>query len=102
VRVLVAALPPEAALFRTMEGMGGWTITDHLLASVIDQLRAVSYNALVGPHADPKRLRKLKPPERFPRPAEEKRRKRRKATSEDLKRMFGDGGSVAYRPREVT
>lgn len=80
--------------------MGGWTITDHLLASVIDGLGVVGYHALVGPHADPKKLRSVKPPERTYRPGTHARRQRRKATSEDLKRMFG--GHASYRPRGVS
>lgn len=99
VKVLIAGLPPEAALFRKMDGMGGWTLTDHLLASVIDGLGVVAYNSLVGPHADPRRLRRIKPPATFPRPTTTHRRQRRKATSEDLKAMFGGG---VYRPKEVS
>jgi hypothetical protein len=100
VRVLIAGLPPDAALFRKMEGMGGWTITDHLLASVVDSLGTVAYNALLGPHVDPKKLRGVKPPQPMDRPSTtHQRRERRKATSEDLKRMFG--GGAAYRPKEV-
>lgn len=92
---LVKGLPQDAALYRSLPEHAGWTLTDHLLASVIDTLGVVAFNALVGPHADPKRLKKLKPPERLPRPGH---RPRRRASSDDLKRMFG--GAVAYRPRE--
>lgn len=99
-RVLIRALPSESALFRSMEEFGGWTITDHLLASVVDALGVVSHNALVGPHADPKKLRSIKPPDRFPRPGAAQRRKpkRRRASSDDLKRMFA--GAAQYRPKE--
>lgn len=86
-------------MFRGMPDMGGWTTTDHLLATVVDALGVVGHNALIGPHADPKKLRKVKPPDRFPRPGHHK--PRRKASSEDLKAMFG-GGEIAYRPKEVT
>ena len=101
VKVLVKGLPPEASVFRAIPDMGGWTVTDHLLASAVDLLGIVSYHALVGPHADPKKLRSLKPPQQFPRPGQDgqpRRRQKRKATSADLQRMFG--GSTAYRPRE--
>jgi hypothetical protein len=81
-----------------MPELGGWTLTDHLLASVVDALQVVAVNALVGPHADPKRLKRLKPPTPVQRPHAQ--RQRRKATSDDYKRMFG--GAAAYRPREVT
>jgi hypothetical protein len=98
VKVLLKALPPEAAVHRSDPELGGWTITDHLLASAIDALGVVSYHALVGPHADPKKLRGVKPPPRITRPGV--RPERRKATSDDLKRMFG--GAAAYRPKEVS
>lgn len=80
-----------------MEDMGGWTVTDHLLATLIDAVGAASHHALIGPHADPKQLRKVKPPDRLPRPGAQKKQRRR-ATSDDMKRVFG--GSAAYRPRE--
>lgn len=95
--MLIRALPPDAAMFRAMPEHGGWTLTDHLLASAVDVLGVVAHNALVGPHADPKKLRRIKPPERLPRPS---RPRRRQASTDDLKRMFGK--SVAYRPREVS
>lgn len=76
-----------------MPEMAGWTLTDHLIASVVDALRDVSYSALVGPHADPKKLRKIKPPEPVPRPGTHGR-PRKRASSDDLKRIFG--GAAAY------
>lgn len=99
-RALIKGLPLDAAVFRSLPEHAGWTITDHLLASVIDTLGVVSHNVLVGPHADPKKLRKIKPPERVPRPSLRKPPRRRKATSDDLKRMFG--GAAAFRPKEVS
>lgn len=96
--MLIKGLPHEAALFRSMPEHGGWTVTDHLLALVVDSLGITAYNALLGPHADPKKLRRVKPPERLPRPGA--RPQRRRASSDDLKRMFGAGAS--YRPREVS
>lgn len=83
-------------MFRRMDELGGWTLTDHLLASVVDALHEVGYSALIGPHVDPKKLRKVKPPEPVTRPGA--RRQRRQASSEDLKRKFG--GAAVYRPRE--
>lgn len=101
--MLIAGLPTDAALFRSMDEMGGWTVSDHLLATIADRLGVVAYNALVGSHADPKKLRRAKPPEPIPRPTtpHHRPRPRRRATSDDLKAMFG-GGSVAYRPKEVS
>ena len=101
-RVLINALPPDAAIYRRNDEHGGWTVTDHLLATVIDALGAVGYYSLVGPHVDPKRLRSVKPPQRMHRPGDEARkRRRRQATSDDLKQIFG--GATAYRPTpEVT
>lgn len=96
--MLAAALPPEAALYRTDPSLAGWTLTDHLLATIVDQLSVVAHHALVGPHADPKKLRNLKPPKPVERPHAP--RKRRRATSEDMKRMFG--GGAAYRPKGVS
>lgn len=81
-----------------MPDLAGWTLTDHLLASVIDAVRETSHSALIGSHVDPKKLRKLKPPTPLPRPGERHRRARPRASSDDLKRIFG--GSAAYRPRE--
>ena len=82
-----------------MDEHGGWTTTDHLLASIVDSLGIVQYHALVGPHADPKRLRSVKPPQRIPRPGhhQQEQRKKRKATSEELREIFG---GAQYRPRE--
>ena len=74
-----------------------WTRTEHLLANVSDLLGVVAYNALMGPHADPKKLRRMKPPKPMARPGLTPR-KRRKATSEDLMQIFGSGH---HRPQEV-
>lgn len=52
-----------------------WTRVEHLLASIIDALGVVAYNALVGPHADPKRLRRVKPPTPIARPGVRHRRR---------------------------
>jgi len=91
--VLVKALPADATINRTGD-LGGWTVTDHLLATTVDALGVVAWNALVGPHADPKKLRRLKPPERLARPgAQPERKQRRKATSADLRELFGSSTS---------
>lgn len=80
--------------------MAGWTLTDHLLASVVDAVQGVGYSALIGPHADPKKLRGVKPPPPVHRPGAQTKRPRRRATSDDYKRIFG--GSAAYQPKEVS
>ena len=65
-----------------------WTRPEHMLASVIDSLGVVSHHALMGPHADPKKLRSVKPPKPIERPGLQ-RRKKRKATTEELRELFG-------------
>lgn len=96
-KVLINALPSDAMLFRQMDEYGGWTVSDHLLASTVDALGMVAYSALVGPHADPRKLRSMKPPKPMMRPGMAK--PRRRATSDDLKRLFGDG--AVYRGEGV-
>lgn len=65
-----------------------WTRIEHLLASILDACTATSYNALVGPHLDPKKLKRLRPPKPIPRPGEEATRKKRKATSAELRQVL--------------
>lgn len=64
----------------------GWTRTDELLASLIEMVDDTGWRA-VSPY-----LKKSAKPKRVvvPRPGV-KRRHRRKATADDLKRMFGGG-----------
>lgn len=59
-----------------------FTRSEELLANIIDLLQVVAYNALVGPHVDPKKLRSLKPPTPMPRPGQ--KRKRRGTTLREL------------------
>lgn len=66
--MLVSGLPFDAALYRSMPDSGGWTITDHLLATVVDMLGQTAHSALIGPHLDPKKLRGMKRPEPMRRP----------------------------------
>lgn len=69
-----------------------WTRGEHLLATIVDALQVVGYNALVGPHADPKKLKSLKRPKPIPRPGPA--RKRRKATVAEMVELFGAGGKI--------
>lgn len=62
-----------------------WTRTEELLATCADLLQVVAYNALVGPHVDPKALKKLKPAAPLDRPG--MRRRRRGTTLGDLAEM---------------
>lgn len=73
-------LEVDAEMLVTLADVHGsqWTRMEHLLATLIDAVNAVAYNALVGPHADPKKLRHVKSPKPVPRPGS--RRKRRRAT----------------------
>ena len=64
-----------------------WTREEHFLAAIVDALGLTGHYALVGPHVDPKKLRTVKPPKPMPRPGQE-RRKKRKATPEELRELF--------------
>lgn len=64
-----------------------WTRPEHLLAALIDAVNATAYNALVGPHADPKKLRSVKAPKPIERPGT--RRRRRRASGEEMAAFFG-------------
>lgn len=66
-----------------------WTTTDELLAQLIEMSDAVGLRHLSALGA--KRLPK---PYRVPRPFAPPKPARRKATSEDLRRMFG--GAIRY------
>lgn len=72
-----------------------WSRTEHLLATIADALGIVGYNALVGPHVDPKSLRQTRPPEPLPRPGVQAPKKRRGTTLGELKKMMSRGGSDA-------
>jgi hypothetical protein len=73
-----------------------WGVSEHLLASLIEVVDAVSWRPVL-PHV--KRGWKQPKAVQVPRPHQQERSRRRRATSEDLKRIFGGG---AYRPREVS
>lgn len=74
-----------------------WTRSEHLIATVVDAVQIAAYNALVGPHADPKKLRNVKAPKPIERP--HLRRKKRKATVAEMVELFGAGGHVVN-PKE--
>jgi hypothetical protein len=63
-----------------------WNRIEHFLAVIADSLAVAGHYALVGPHVDPKKLRSVKPPKPMLRPGQ--RRKRRKATPEELRELF--------------
>lgn len=71
-----------------------WTRTEMLLATVVDLLQLVAHNALIGPHVDPKALRKLKAPEPLERPGVSSKRHRRGTT-------LGDLAKQGFRPQYV-
>jgi hypothetical protein len=92
---LVKGLPPTSASARALdEGLRvGWGFTEELLATAIEVIDLGNRNFLqangVKRHSLPKPIfidRPLRP------------RKRRKATSDDLKRVFG--GAVRSVPKE--
>lgn len=63
-----------------------WTRVEHLLASIADACAVIAHNSLIGPHADPKKLRSIKPPKPIPRPGEPK--KKRKPTGAELREVL--------------
>lgn len=65
-----------------------WTRTDELIASLIEVVDASAWR-VVSPHL--KKGTRPPTPLRVPRPGQPQRRHRRKATSDDLKRLFGGG-----------
>lgn len=87
-------LPPDAAIWRRQPELGGWTVTDHLIASLIEVTDAAAWRSLL-PH-----LKKgFKPqPITVPRPGQhtQRRSKKRKATSADLKEIFGGGATITH------
>lgn len=93
--MLVNALPVDSALKRDIPELGGWTTTDHLLALLIEVVDAAGWRAVL-PHMK-KGARPT--PITVPRPASPPEPKRR-ATSDDLVRMFA--GTAVYAPKEVT
>lgn len=75
-RVFLKFLPPDSATARTVRGASPeeetWTLERQLLASAVDAIRENTY-ASVKLHGDPKKTRRLKPPDPIPRPGVEKR-----------------------------
>lgn len=96
--VLVLGLPRESSTQRAELGEAAeWGVSDYLLATLIEVTDAVSWRPVM-PHA--KKGWKPPKPIEVPRPAlgaagEPKKKKRRKATSEDLARMFGEAAQYA-------
>jgi hypothetical protein len=83
---LVEHLPRESSLFLVESGgASAWGPTDHLLASLIEVTDGVALRALSAQGA--KRLPK---PIRVERPAPGPRRKRRRATSEEMAAFFAN------------
>ncbi|GAU66658.1 hypothetical protein SSP35_03_03060 [Streptomyces sp. NBRC 110611] len=91
---LVEELPEDSALAAAVRGgphHRGWTVSAHLLASVID---AVNDAAWITAQANSRK--RIRRPRRFPRPAADQRRP---ATVADLARRFGapEQGAVIRR-----
>lgn len=85
-------LPPEAAVWRAETG--GWTQTDHLLASLIEVTDAVELRALKAQGA--KRTPK---PIRFPRPGDRSAPPKKAPTPAAVAAL---GGAVTYVPEGVS
>ena len=67
--ILVSQLPPESRFVAKAGDAGYWSVTDHLLANLID---AVNLNTHVVTAANSKRA--PKPPKPFPRPGKTRSR----------------------------
>ena len=96
-RHLVAGLPKDSAFFRSAyPEAANWTQTHELLATLIEVTDAVHLRHL---SAITKRGTRLPKPLSITRP-NVKPKQRRKATADDLKKIFG--GAVRYVPKEVS
>lgn len=77
-RVFLRHLPAESATARAVRGatpeQETWTLDRQLLASLVDAQRENTF-AMVKLHGDPKKTKRLKPPEPIPRPGVEPSRK---------------------------
>lgn len=87
---LDALLDADTAMLATLAEVyeERWTRTDELVASLIEVVDASAWR-VVSPHL--KKGARPPKPLRVPRPGQPQRRHRRKATAEDLKRLFGGG-----------
>lgn len=67
-----------------------WTRSEHMIVALLDAVNMAAYNALVGPHVDPKKLRSVKPPKPTARPTARSgpQGKRMKVSPRDLARML--------------
>ncbi|MFF8485155.1 hypothetical protein [Streptomyces antibioticus] len=77
-RVFLRYLPQDSATSRAVRGASPeeetWTLERQLLASAVDAIREGTY-ALVRLQGDPKKTKRLRPPEPIERPGVEKRRR---------------------------
>ena len=92
--MLLSHLPPDSATVRSIAGEPGWTVTDYLLATVIDTI-AVSNWLFVSANSGKKggRSPQPKPVPRFGEKAAEAQ-PTREISSEDLAGFFGGGMNV--------
>ncbi|MBW1600900.1 hypothetical protein JJV70_02035 [Streptomyces sp. JJ66] len=74
-RVFLRYLPPDSATARSVDPDSGWTVDQHLLATVADSVRELTHLTLVV-NADPKKRRQIKPPDPIPRPGVKPREQR--------------------------
>jgi hypothetical protein len=87
-RVLVQHLPADSNLVRALHGeQAGWGLTDHLLATAVDQLAVANWLfvcANTGPDDD-----QPDPPTPLPRPGVEAPAPPRASTPEEIAAFFG-------------
>jgi len=98
-RVFLKFLPPDSATARAVRGStaeeDAWTLDRHLLASAVDAIRENTF-AAVKLHGDPKKTKRLKPPDPIERPGVEVRRKK-----SNVIRFGGRHGSGAQQLAKV-
>lgn len=79
VRVFIEHLPPDSATGRSMRGStpedDAWTLDRQLLAIIADSVRESTFMQ-VKLHGDPKKTKRLQPPEPIQRPGVEARSKK--------------------------
>jgi hypothetical protein len=78
-RVFLRFLPPDSATARAVRGStpeeDAWSLDRHLLAAAVDAVRENTF-AMLKLHGDPKKTKRLEPPEPIARPGVEARRKK--------------------------
>jgi hypothetical protein len=96
--VLIDAMPAESATIRSLAGEPGWTVTDHLLATVVDTLSISNWLFVAANSGKNSNNPKPKPLPRFGERAKEKAEADSTVVaSSDLAGFFGANVSVVAR-----